>query len=130
MMTPSTIAVTIRPNAAPMTTATARSSTLPRAMNALNSFTMAMSALLELRGGRVVDTAVEFNHLAEPCDVSVARLERADTGGGAHEDHVAGAQGEQAGQFDQDIRHVPDQVGEQALLADFAVDFQGQPEAV
>src|SRR4051812_20536729 len=41
MMTPSTSVVTIFPNAAPMITPTARSTTLPRAMNSLNSFSMA-----------------------------------------------------------------------------------------
>jgi hypothetical protein len=40
MMTPSTSDVTILPNAAPITTATARSITFPRAMNSLNSFSM------------------------------------------------------------------------------------------
>src|SRR5688572_5409517 len=38
MTTPSTNVVTMRPNAAPMMTATARSMTLPRAMKSRNSF--------------------------------------------------------------------------------------------
>src|SRR4051794_7441979 len=40
MMTPSTSDVTILPKAAPMITATARSTTFPRAMNSLNSLHM------------------------------------------------------------------------------------------
>src|SRR5687767_5961404 len=40
MMIPSTTVVTILPNAAPITTATARSMTLPRAMNSRKSFSM------------------------------------------------------------------------------------------
>ena len=47
MMMPSTSDETILPNAAPMTTPTARSSTLPLAMNSLNSLTMPIGALLE-----------------------------------------------------------------------------------
>jgi hypothetical protein len=43
MMTFSVSEVTILPNAAPMITPTARSSTLPRAMNVLNSCNMPMS---------------------------------------------------------------------------------------
>src|ERR1043166_4558169 len=43
MMIPSTIDVTILPNAAPMTRPTARSMALPRAMNWRNSFHMAGS---------------------------------------------------------------------------------------
>jgi len=40
MTMPSTSALTILPKAAPITTPTARSTTLPRAMNSLNSPTM------------------------------------------------------------------------------------------
>ena len=40
VMMPLTIEVTTAPNAAPITTATARSTTLPRMMNALNSLSM------------------------------------------------------------------------------------------
>ena len=46
IMTPSTSDVTILPNAAPITTATARSITFPRAMNSLNSFHMDISPVI------------------------------------------------------------------------------------
>ena len=50
MMILSTNAVTILPKAAPITTATARSITLPFAMNSLNSLAMLMRASLVLDG--------------------------------------------------------------------------------
>ena len=47
----------------------------------------------------------------------------ADAGGRAHEHQVAGAQRVQLRQLVQDLGHVPDQVGQRAVLAAFAVDL-------
>src|SRR5262245_6787040 len=55
---------TILPNAAPMTTATARSSTLPRVMNSLNSFNTGSSLVTGFAGATLCASALIF--WAEP----------------------------------------------------------------
>ncbi|KAG0930935.1 hypothetical protein G6F40_014653 [Rhizopus arrhizus] len=114
MMIFSTSAVTILPKAAPITTPTARSMTLPRIANSLNSV---MSA---------GDHAVALGHVLQSGTEAVAGLQRSHPGRGAHEHQVAGAQLPQLGQLMQDLRHVPDHLVEQRLLAHFAVDLQRQ----
>src|SRR6476661_8524471 len=71
MTMPSTSAVTILPKAAPITTATARSTTLPRAMKALNSESIPMRVLPRRQAGAArlaqgrVDAAVKGGQVVD-----------------------------------------------------------------
>ncbi|KAG0747405.1 hypothetical protein G6F24_015551 [Rhizopus arrhizus] len=135
MMIFSTSAVTILPKAAPITTPTARSMTLPRIANSLNS--VSIPIVVFLRGGKWTarraaqvlpagDHAVALGHVLQSGTEAVAGLQRSHPGRGAHEHQVAGAQLPQLGQLMQDLRHVPAHLVEQRLLAHFAVDLQRQ----
>ena len=104
MMIFSTSAVTILPNAAPMTTPTARSMTLPRMANSLNSLIMPMGQLLGWGDrGRAASLACQRRHdgaaaLADAVDAGiemVTRLQRGHTGRCAHHHQVAGFEGKQ-----------------------------------
>src|SRR5690606_1076287 len=132
MTMPSTSAVTILPNAAPMTTATARSTTLPLAMNSLNSATIPMAlpsgcSPVHRRLPRQ-HASVNLHHAIEAGAPVVAGAQRADAGRRAHEHQVPGTQGVEPGQFDQDVGHVPDQVGQAPVLATFAVHVEAERE--
>src|SRR5690606_2527669 len=93
--------VTSWPSAAPITTPTARSITLPRIANSRNSLTMpigvscvggtAASRLRALCDGRV-QLAIQRQQPVQPRAAAVARLQRGDAGRGAHEHQVPGAQ--------------------------------------
>src|SRR6187549_3190433 len=120
MMMPSTSAVMILPKAAPMTTAIARSTTLPRAMKSLNSLTIPMrcphSEALSAaesrlpRGAWRRDPAMQGDHVIETGVIDIADQQRTDPGRRAHEHQVASAQRIELRQFVQDLRHVPDQL--------------------
>src|SRR6476659_917831 len=106
MTMPSTSAVTILPKAPPITTPTARSTTLPRAMKALNSRSMpmldfpvdAVAPPESLAGrGRGCDPSVQFGHPVEARDEAVAHPQRTDPGRRAHEHQVACTQGVERG---------------------------------
>ena len=61
---------------------------------------------------------------------TIARFDCADTRGRAGEDQVAGRKFEQRRQLCDDFRHAPDQVGDVALLPQFAVDLEPDPALV
>src|SRR5690606_19892101 len=135
MITLSTSEVTILPNAAPMTTPTARSTTLPRIANSLNSVIMPIVVSC-FRGRAVVRPsalcvgcaylATQFEQIVQARDAGIARRQRGDSGGRAHEHQVACAQRVEFRQLVQDPGHVPDHPVERGLLAALAVDLQRQ----
>src|SRR5207342_3765259 len=136
---PSTMAVTILPNAAPMTTPTARSTTFPRETNSLNSAIRPILTLPEWmaagaapdytqgrQGGYGLGEDLALQHhgrllagVVQSRLEHVARLQRSDPGGRTHEDEVASAQVVQLRQLVEDVRDVPDQVAERTVLAQF-----------
>src|SRR5690554_5519413 len=94
MITLSTSEVTILPNAAPMTTPTARSTTLPRIANSRNSLIMPIGVSLRCRmaaarpralcDGRV-HLAMQFEQSFQARDAGIARMQRGHARRRAHE---------------------------------------------
>src|SRR5690606_8609432 len=80
MITPSTSVETMRPNAAPMITATARSTTLPREMNSLYSFSIPVLLAAVCRR-RSIPQAPAAGHVDnQPREQVQSRLDGSQTG--------------------------------------------------
>src|SRR5690606_33826514 len=141
MITLSTKAVTMLPNAAPMTTPTARSTTLPRIANSLNSEAMLIlwtpdrwdwpgesKDRLPVPGSRQwrQDNAVQRQQIVQPRAAAVARLQRGNARRRAHEHQVAGAQAVEPRELVQDLVDAPDQLVQPRGLPKLAVDLQRQ----
>src|SRR6185312_8040496 len=141
---------TTLPNAAPMTTATARSTTLPRMMNALKSFAKLIAYSFSGMGRCASPAASRRTHLGTPAapaqhfarsgnpsfqhgnalqfgTESVATLQRPHARGRAGENQVAGFQFEQLRQLGNDLRHRKNHVSDIGVLTRFAVYAERQP---
>src|SRR5450432_2588110 len=135
----STSEVTIFPNAAPMTTPTARSTTLPRAANSLNSLRMLIRILRPENSNaaarrqhgqssanyagwvrssaRSDDRAAQCGDIAQACMELIAANQGGNARRRAGENNVAGCQLEQLGQFVNDLRHRKEHVADIGVLA-------------
>src|SRR6187200_2143304 len=119
MIRSSTSADTILPKAAPSTTPTARSSTLPRIANSLNSEIIPITASPSVGE----DLAGKLDQAVDAGTEAVAWLQCRDAARRTHVDQVAGAQRVQPRQVSQHLRHAEDHVGQRRLLAQLAVYF-------
>src|SRR5215813_2653941 len=70
------------------------------------------------------DADGEFADAVDAALQPVAALHGADAGRCAGEDQIAGLEDEETGEVADDLRHFPDELGEIALLAQFAVDLE------
>src|SRR6185312_3099541 len=145
MMMSLTSDVTILPNAAPMTTATARSTTLPRMMNALKSLAKLIAYSLCWKWASASPAASRRVHLGTTAHraqaaahsgnmsfqhgdafqlgaKAVAAHQWPDACRGAGENQVAGPEFEQLRQLRDDLRHGEDHVRDVGVLARFAID--------
>src|SRR6185312_257954 len=148
MMMSLTSEVTILPNAPPITTATARSTTLPRMMKALKSFAKLIAfsfrgvtgSPLPCRGvhlgtlarhaqaaARSDDASFEYRNPLQVRAEVVAARQGSDACRRAGEDQVAGLQFEQFRELRDDLGDRENHVRDVGVLARAAVDGQRQP---
>src|SRR5690606_29681443 len=115
---------------------TARSTTLPRIANSLNSEIMPIDWLPRVgrhappgeiyTRWRSGDVAVQPDQLVQTGTEAIARLQGGDAGRRAGEDQVAGAQVVQLRELMDDLGHREHHLVERGLLAQLAIDLQPQ----
>src|SRR5688572_25291845 len=141
MMTPSTRLDTILPNAAPITTPTARSTTLPRIAKVLNSASSPMASsgvAASCRRRRIApspdrersdDAPGELELPVEAGAKRIAPDERRNACRRAGVDQVAGRQRVELRQLRDDVGHAEDHVGDVGFLPALPVDLEPERTA-